>query len=130
MVKRSSRLLPQGYFCSARIRAGIFSVLVLAVTIALLAPRLFAQNGPHVAAVDPASAKVNDSVSITGQNLGKASVAAIYLSDDKDDYKATLSDQADGKITFKIPQVKTGSYNISLQVSGTILIQPVRISIQ
>jgi hypothetical protein len=102
---------------------------LLAVTL-MLAPLLFAQNTPQITAVDPTSGKVDDSVTVMGSNLGKASVAAVFLSDDKSDYKATVGDQADDKIVIKVPQVKAGSYNISVQVGNSIFIKPVKFTVQ
>src|SRR5260370_5262538 len=58
-----------------------------------LAPRAGGQNAPKITAVASAAGKVNDSVTLTGENLGKDSVSAVFLSDDKDDYKATLVEQ-------------------------------------
>jgi hypothetical protein len=46
------------------------------------------------------------------------------------DYKATLVEQAEGKIVMKVPQVKAGGYKVSLQVGNNIYIQPVRFTVQ
>src|SRR5487761_406753 len=83
-----------------------------------------AQNAPQVTGVDPASGKVNDTVTVSGNNLGKESVSSVYLSDDKSDYKASIEDQSDDKITMKVPQVKPGDYNISVQVGDKLFIKP------
>ncbi len=95
-----------------------------------LAPRAGGQNAPKITAVAPAAGKVNDSVTLTGENLGKDSVSAVFLSDDKDDYKATLVEQGNGKIILKVPEVKSGGYNISIQEGDKILILPVRFTVQ
>ena len=105
-------------------RWGFLAVFVLFSSLAV------AQNLPQVTGVDPAMGKVNDTVTITGSNMGKASVSAVYLSDDKDDYKGTIVDQSDDKITMKIPQVKAGSYNISIQVGDKLFIKPVKFIVQ
>jgi hypothetical protein len=89
-----------------------------------------AQNAPQVSGVDPATGKVNDTVTVSGDNLGKASVSAVYLSDDKNDYKATIVEQADDKIQVKVPQVKPGSYNISIQVGDKLFIKPVKFTVE
>jgi hypothetical protein len=101
---------------------------VLAATI-LLAPLVIAQTSPHVTGIDPAEGKVNDSVTVAGENLGKDSVSAVFLSDDKTDYKATLVNQAADKIVIKVPQVKPGDYNASIQVGNRILITPVKFKV-
>jgi hypothetical protein len=90
----------------------------------------FSQSAPKVSGVDPNSGKVNDSVTVSGSNLTKDAVSGVFLSDDKTDYKATIVQQSADKIVMKVPQVKPGSYNISIQVGTGILIEPVRITIQ
>jgi len=117
----------------ATVRGGIsrfaFGFAVSAVCI-LAGAIVFAQVTARVTGVDPAMGKANDSVTVMGQNLGKASVAGVFLSDDKTDYKATLVDQSDDKIVMKVPDVKAGDYNVSLQVKDQILIMPVRFKVQ
>jgi len=105
--------------------AFIVAMLVLSVV-----PRVPAQNSPKVNMVDPLSGKVNDNVTLTGQNLGKESVVGVFLSDDKDDFKATLVEQDSAKIVLKVPQVKSGGYNISIQEGDKILILPLRFTVQ
>ena len=97
---------------------------------AALAPMLLAQGSPHVTGVAPASGKVNDTIAVAGENLGKGSVVAVYLSDDKTDFKAAVVDQAADKVSIKVPQVKAGDYNVSIQVGGNIFIQPVRFQVK
>jgi len=54
----------------------------------LLAPLIFAQSTPQVTGGRASVGKVNDTVTVSGQNLGKDAVSAVFLSDDKNDYKA------------------------------------------
>lgn len=105
-----------------------YSVLLIAVF--ALAPFVFAQSSPKVTSVTPAMGKVDDTVSVIGENLGKGTVSAVFLSDDKDDSKASMVEQAAEKITIKIPRVKAGSYNISIQTGDKIMILPVRFEVQ
>jgi hypothetical protein len=100
------------------------------IGILLLASMAVAQNSPQVTGVDPASGKVNDSVAVSGSNIGKEAVSAVYFSDDKNDYRATVVDQSDDKITLKVPQVKAGNYNISIQVGDKLFIKPVKFKVQ
>lgn len=114
-------------------RKAVRRMLALTAFAALLVlPLRFtsAQSSPSVKAVDPTSGKVNDSISVEGENLGKSIVSAIYLSDDKSDYKAVIVQQANDKIVLKIPQVKPGDYNVSVQTGAAIYIQPVRLTVQ
>ena len=95
----------------------------------LVGALVFAQASPHVAAVDPSSGKMNDAVTVTGENLGKGSVSAIFLSDAKSDYKATIAEQSEAKIVMKVPQVKAGDYNLSVQQGDQIYILPLRFKV-
>ena len=103
---------------------------IAAALLLCLAPRAVGQNSPKITGVAPNTGKVNDSVTLTGENLGKDSVSAVYLSDDKDDFKATLVEQGSAKIILKVPQVKSGGYNISIQEGDKIVILPVRFTVQ
>jgi len=104
-----------------------WALLIAAI---LLSPLAFAQNLPQVTGVDPDSGKVNDTVTVSGSNLGKESVSSVFLSDDKNDYKATIVDQGEEKITMKVPQVKPGEYNISIQVGDKLFIKPVKFKVE
>jgi IPT/TIG domain len=106
------------------------SALLLAAALLTLGLLLFAQGAPLVTAVDPSSGKVNDTVTVAGENLGKDTVSAVFLSDDKTDYKATLVEQDEKKIVMKVPQVRPGRYNISIQTGNAIYIQPVRFTVE
>lgn len=103
---------------------------IIAMLVLSVAPRIPAQNSPKVNMVDPLTGKVNDNVTLTGQNLGKDSVSGVFLSDDKDDFKAALVEQDNAKIVVKVPQVKSGGYNISIQEGDKILILPLRFTVQ
>ena len=115
-----------GYFFGANARR---SRLLVAAAI-LLSPLALAQNAAQVTSVDPSSGKVNDTITVSGNNLGKASVSSVFLSDDKSDFKAAIVDQGDDKITMKVPQVKAGDYNISIQVGDKLFIKPVKFKVQ
>ena len=115
------------------VRRGVvigFALLAAAALLVLSAAPLFAQNEPHIATVDPASGKVSDAITVTGENLGKGHVSAVFLSDKKTDYKATIVEQSAEKIVMKVPQVAPGDYNVSIQTGNTIFIQPVRFTVE
>jgi hypothetical protein len=103
---------------------------VLLAGLVIFSSLAVAQNAPQITGVDPASGKVNDTVTVSGTDLGKASVASVFLSDDKNDYKAAIVEQSDDKITVKVPQVKPGSYNVSLQVGDKLFIKPVKFTVE
>jgi hypothetical protein len=104
--------------------------LLLAAALLTLGLLLFAQGAPRVTAVDPSSGKVNDTVTVAGENLGKGTVSAVFLSDDKTDYKATIVGQDQEKVVMKVPHVRPGRYNISLQAGNAIYIQPVHFTVE
>ena len=103
---------------------------LLFAAIAFLAHLVLAQAKPQVTTVDPASGKVNDNVTLIGDNLGKDSVSNVFLSDDNNDYKATVVDQQVQKIVMKVPQVKPGDYHVSIQVGDKIFILPLRFKVE
>jgi hypothetical protein len=113
-----------------RFRRSYMKGLLLLVVSILLASLAFAQPQGNVTSVDPMSGKVNDDVTLSGEKLGKSSVTSVFLSDDKNDYKATIVSQADDKIVMKVPRVKPGVYNVSLGTTSTIMILPIHFTVQ
>ncbi len=111
-----------------RNKAGRWKWALLAAV--LLAPLILAQSTPQLTGVDPSSGKVNDTVTLSGQNLGKEFVSSVFLSDEKSDYKAAIVEQKADTIVVKVPDVKPGGYNVSLQVGDKIFIKPVRFTVQ
>jgi hypothetical protein len=105
-------------------------LLVAAALLVLQVRPIVAQGSPHVTAVDPASGKPNDMITVSGEDLEKTHVSAVFLSDDKDDHKAVVVTQTADKIMIKVPEVKAGDYNISIQSGSAILIEPVRFTVQ
>ncbi|MBZ5661347.1 MAG: IPT/TIG domain-containing protein [Acidobacteriia bacterium] len=103
--------------------------LFLAAAI-LLSPVVIAQNTPQVTGIAPPSGKVNDTATVSGTNLDKPGVSAVFLSDDKNDYKATVVEQSSEKIVIKIPQVKAGDYNVSIQEGDKLFIKPVKFRVE
>jgi hypothetical protein len=108
----------------------VSAILALALFFVVTLLPATAQTNSRVTAVDPTSGKVNDTVTVTGDSLGKAVVSGVFLSDDQNDHKATIVDQEAAKIVFKVPEVKAGDYNVSIQVGNSLLIQPVRFTVQ
>ena len=104
------------------------TILTLVMAL-LLVPLVSAQSDPTVKDIEPSSGKVNDVVTVTGDHLGKNIVSNVFLSDDTVDYKATVVDQKETQIVLKVPEVKPGTYNLSLQVGNKIYIKPVRFQV-
>jgi len=126
---RASSSMAAAGNCAVRGKSAWRRWAFLAIAI-FLSPLAFAQTSPQVTGVDPNSGKVNDTVTIAGTNLDKAAVSAVFLSDDKNDYKAAVVEQSGEKIVIKIPEVKAGGYNISIQVGDKLFIKPVKFTVQ
>ena len=111
----------------------VFASSALLIAAAIVAPSvrpLGAQGTSRVTGVDPDTGKVNDTVTVAGEDLEKSHVSAVFLSDDKDDHKASIVSQEAAKIVIKVPDVKPGSYNVSIQTASAIFIQPVKFTVQ
>ena len=113
---------------------GVFNMgsrlLLLTVTALLTASLSWGQASPRVTGVEPSTGKADSDLTVTGENLGKENVSNVFLSDDATDYKATVVEQTAAKVVAKVPKVKAGSYNVSIQVGNNIFIQPVRFTVQ
>ena len=92
---------------------------------------------PLITGVDPTSAKRGDEVTVTGQNLSKATVAKLYLTDgvnEKNDVELTMTSQTATEIKFKVP-AKTPIARLALAILTTtkppqFIEQPVKITIE
>jgi len=105
-------------------------LILMGAVLLLSAIVVWTQTAPKLTKVDPETSKVGANVTVIGENLGKGTVIAVFLSDAKEDFKASVVDQMAEKIILKIPQVKAGKYNISLQVKNEIYIQPIYITVE
>ena len=109
----------------------------LSFTISLLLAASFAayaqQPMPRMVSVEPQNGKVGDVLAITGENLQKAAVAKVYLTDgEKLDIEVTVVDQNDKEIKFKIPAKATGRMALMILTSGKdgkLIEQPVKVTI-
>lgn len=112
------------------------SSLVVAVLMALAASAVLAAQAtlPQMQSVDPASAKAGDVVTVTGENLDQSRVAALYLTNGKEDFKAEITEQTATSIKFKIPSlVKTGRLALMVLTKGKepkLIEEPVKVLIE
>jgi len=94
----------------------------------------FAQQPmPRMTTVDPANGKAGDEIAVTGENLAKAQVAKVYLTDGKNDLVVELTEQADTSIKFKIPaKAVPGRFALMLLTTGKepkLIEQPVKLTV-
>ena len=112
------------------------SSFVIAVLFGLAASTLLlAQSSlPQMQSVEPASAKIGDVVTVTGDNLDQTIVAALYLTNGKDDFKVEITGQTATEIKFKIPPaVKTGRMALMVLTKGKdakFIEEPVKVLIE
>lgn len=103
------------------------------VILTIFAAALFAfQTFSRVASVEPDTAKVGDTATAKGENLAKAKIGEIYLTDGKNDVKATITDQSDTEITFKVPKIQPGRYRLMLVTAkkDSMIEQPVILTVE
>jgi hypothetical protein len=87
---------------------------------------------PRMTSVDPANGKIGDEIVVTGENLQKANVAKVYLTDGKNDLQVVVLEQTDTTIKFKIPPKAVGRMAVMVLTTGKdaqLIEQPVKVAI-
>jgi uncharacterized protein YqfA (UPF0365 family) len=105
--------------------------LFLAASLAAFAQ----QSMPRMNTVDPGSGKAGDEITVAGENLEKAQVAKLYLTDGKNDVLVDLiTEQTPTSIKFKIPAKATaGRFALMLLTTGKepkLIEQPVKLTVE
>ncbi len=106
------------------------------VTLLLFAATLvlFAQEAmPRMSTVDPSSGKTGDVVAVTGENLDKANVSKVYLTDGKNDFVCEVTEQSATEIKLKIPAKATGRLALMILTTGKepkLIEQPVKVTVE
>ncbi|MCX6625348.1 MAG: IPT/TIG domain-containing protein [Acidobacteria bacterium] len=111
------------------------SVILPVILFVLLIPQaLFPEAMPRMTTVEPGTAKIGDLLNVAGENLGKASVSQLYLTDGKNDLKVAVTEQNDSSIKFKVPATaKPGRFALMILTSGKegkLIEQPVKVTIE
>ena len=110
--------------------------IAVAIFFALAVPiQLIGQSTiPQMQKVDPASGRSGDVVAVTGDNLDQDTVAALYLTDSKEDMKVEITEQTATVIKFKIPaNAKTGRLALMVLTKGKdpkLIEEPVKVLIE
>jgi hypothetical protein len=99
--------------------------LLVALTLAVaIVPALCAGSRdpgptPLIKSVQPDSAKPGDEVTVSGTNLAKAVVAAVYLTQGERTIKVKVTSQEDTEVKFMVPaDSKTGRFGIMVLTTG------------
>ncbi|MCZ2073882.1 MAG: hypothetical protein LC130_02620 [Bryobacterales bacterium] len=112
------------------------SLIAMLVVLALALPQaLFPQAAmPRMTSVEPANAKAGDTLSVAGENLEKANVAELYLTDGKNDLKVAVEEQTATGLKFKIPgSCKSGRFALMVLTGGKepkLIEQPVKVTVE
>ena len=107
------------------------SLVVILAAAACVVAR--AQGGaPRIVSADPTTGKVGDVIAVSGENLGKETVAKVYLTDGTHDTLVEVTEQSGTTIKFKIPAKATGRLALMVLTGGKdakLIEQPVKITI-
>jgi hypothetical protein len=89
---------------------------------------------PQMKSVEPDTAKTGDLLTVTGENLDKANVADVFLTDGKNDFKAEITAQEAGSLKMKVPaSAKPGRLALMVLTKGKepkLIEQPVKVTIE
>ncbi len=97
---------------------------------------LYAQEAvPRMTSADPPSGKKGDVIAVSGENLDKARVDKVFLTDGKNDTPVEVTEQSATTLKFKIPEkAATGSrLTIMILTAGKdakYIEQPVKVMIE
>ena len=87
---------------------------------------------PRMTSAEPPNGKIGDVIVVTGENLEKANVSKVYLTDGKNDLVVEVIEQAATSIKFKIPAKATGRMAVMVLTTGKepqLIEQPVKVLI-
>jgi len=92
------------------------------------------QSMPRMTTVDPGTGKAGDVITVAGENLEKAQVAKVYLTDQKKDMVVEVTEQTATSLKFKIPATAApGRFALMLLTSGKepkLIEQPVKLTVE
>jgi hypothetical protein len=93
---------------------------------------LLAQTMPKMTTVEPMGGNAGTEITVSGENLSKAHVVKLFLSDGSTDKEVKVATQEDTTIKFAIPEgMKAGRYGLAVQTKeGNIIDQPVKVTIE
>jgi len=108
--------------------AALLLALVLAAPLRAQAPM------PLLTAVEPVSGTYGDVLTVTGDNLDQATVAALYLTDGKNDIKLKITEQTINSLKAQIPEgIATGRFALMILTKGKdakYIEEPVKVTIE
>jgi hypothetical protein len=114
-------------------RLSLISLALIAFLV--ISSVLVAQGAfPRMTAVEPDTGKAGDVLNVAGENLGKETVAQVFLTDGKTDTKVEITEQAATSIKIKVPaSLKTGRFSLMVlttEKQPKLIEQPVKVNIE
>ena len=90
------------------------------------------QSLPRCTGMDPDTGKAGDTITVKGENLDKANISEVYLTDGTKDTKAAISEQTGTQIKFKVPEIKPGRYHLAMLTANraSMIEQPVVLTVE
>jgi hypothetical protein len=107
---------------------------LICILLVLVCGALLAQQAlPRMTSAEPSAGKAGDVIAVAGENLTKAQVAKVYLTDGKNDIEVQVTEQTATELKFKIPAKAKGRLAIMIETSGKDakqIEQPVKVTVE
>ncbi|MEO8592145.1 MAG: IPT/TIG domain-containing protein [Candidatus Solibacter sp.] len=104
------------------------------ILLLLVASLAYGQEAmPRMSSAEPSNGKIGDEVTISGENLDKASIGKVYLTDGKNDLECTITEQTATAVKIKIPAKATGRMALMILTTSKepkLIEQPVKVTIE
>lgn len=108
---------------------GLALAVFLSLSFSLSAQAVF----PRMVSVEPTTTKPGGEVTVHGENLDKANVAEVYLTDGQNDTKVEVLEQTSSTVKIRVPAtMKAGRFGlVVLTVSKPqrLIEQPVKLTV-
>jgi hypothetical protein len=111
------------------------SFIGLALAVILTLPLLLSAQAvfPRMVSVEPTTTKAGGEVTVQGENLDKANVAEVYLTDGQNDTKVEVLEQTSTNIKIRVPaSMKPGRFGLVVLTTSKpqrLIEQPVKLTI-
>ena len=107
---------------------------IIRILLAVASIALFAQQPlPRMTSVEPGNGKAGDVLVVAGENLTKAQVTKVYLTDGKNDIEVQVTEQTATSLKFKVPAKAKGRLALMIETPGKDakqIEQPVKVTIE
>ncbi|MEZ5400506.1 MAG: hypothetical protein R2729_12610 [Bryobacteraceae bacterium] len=99
----------------------VFFIAALAVPVAVVRADDNTSPVPLMRSCEPAQGRTGDVVAVTGENLGKARIAEVFLTRANEDVRVEVVAQTDKVLKFKVPsEAAVGRYSLMVLTTTSI----------